>query len=169
MAQSGQVSVWQHAGEQHGGRGPLLLAGKLLGFDKSLLQLRGQHGLRQLPEELLHKPSDVAGERGGQALLTGIQFGLDHQQTGCVTGKNSQGCTGNFRFFTLSAFRRTTEPDFLNRPSVLTCAISLMHASTRKLDENRRAGKRGGTTRKTYQLWPQAQVTCLGTLPQSIL
>lgn len=34
---------------------------------------------------------------------------------------------------TLRAFRRTTEPDFLNRPSVSTWASSFMHASTRKL------------------------------------
>lgn len=34
---------------------------------------------------------------------------------------------------TLSSFKRTTEPDFLNRPSVSTCASSFMQASTRKL------------------------------------
>lgn len=34
---------------------------------------------------------------------------------------------------TLSSFRRTTEPDFLNRPSVSACASSFMQVSTRKL------------------------------------
>lgn len=36
---------------------------------------------------------------------------------------------------TLSAFRRTMEPDFLNKPSVSTCSSRLAHASMRKLGE----------------------------------
>lgn len=77
VAQSCDVSLRQHAGEQHGGRGALLLGEELPGLDEGLLQLRGQRRFRQLPEELLHQPSDVAGERGGQAVLASIHFGLD--------------------------------------------------------------------------------------------
>lgn len=36
-------------------------------------------------------------------------------------------------FLTLSPFRRTMEPDFLNKPSVSTCASSFIQASTKKL------------------------------------
>lgn len=83
VVQSGDVSIRQHTGEQHGGRGALLLGGKLLGLDKGLLQLCGQHRLRQLPEELLHQASDVTGERAGQALFASIHFGLDEQERSC--------------------------------------------------------------------------------------
>lgn len=146
VSEGGEVPVGQHAGQQHGGRGLLLLAGELLGLEKGLLQLRGQHGLRELPEELLDQAGHVAGESCGQALLAGNQFGLSRQnkvllcprlflgEVGVGGVKSSQWGQGQpHASLTLRAFRRTTEPDFLNRPSVSTWASSFMHASTRKL------------------------------------
>lgn len=79
VAQGCETLLRQHAGEQHGGRGALLLGGKLLRLDKGFLQLGGQRGLWQLPEELLHQPSDITWERGGQALLASVQLGLEVQ------------------------------------------------------------------------------------------
>ncbi|CAG5866313.1 unnamed protein product [Menidia menidia] len=55
--------------------------GQLLGLDEGVLQLCGQHGLRKLPEELLHQTCHVTGEGGGQALLSRVQFSLSRQNT----------------------------------------------------------------------------------------
>lgn len=41
VAQDPEVSVGQHTGQQHGGGGPLLLSGQLLGLEKGLVQLCG--------------------------------------------------------------------------------------------------------------------------------
>lgn len=81
VTQGSKVSVWQHTGQQHGGRRPLLLSGELLGLEEGLLQLCGQHRLWQLPEELLHQACYVTGKCVGQALLTRVQLRLDRQNT----------------------------------------------------------------------------------------
>lgn len=81
VTQGCEVSVWQHAGQQHGGRGPFLLCRELLGLEEGLLQLCGERRLWQLSEELFHQTGYITRKRGGQALLTRIQFGLDEQNT----------------------------------------------------------------------------------------
>lgn len=102
VSKGGEVPVWQHARQQHSGGGLVLLAGELLGLEKGLLQLRGQHGLRKLPEELLDQAGDVAGESCGQALLAGNQFGLSRQNKvlvvspfGEVRGAGSRALNGD--------------------------------------------------------------------------
>lgn len=98
VTQGGQVSVWQHTGQQHGGRHPVLRCGELLGLEKGFLQLCGQHRLQQLPEELLHQTGHITGECGGQALLTSVQFCLNKQSNSVVLDlSEGQGPSVNTR------------------------------------------------------------------------
>lgn len=62
MTQDTNGSVWQHTGQQHGGRGPLVLCGELPGLEEGILQLCRYHRFWKLPEELLHQTCHVTGK-----------------------------------------------------------------------------------------------------------
>ena len=65
---------------------------------------------------------------------SGLVFNYSSSQSLPIHSKVNSSRVNLQPSLTRSAFRRTTEPDFLNKPSVSTCSSRLAHASMRKLE-----------------------------------